>query len=121
MVYAGAKDWIEFKEWMKSVVLNTHLPENHKKNGELKFPKYIAICDCGEVEGDNLRRDQAGLYGKANLSSSINHHYRSEHGEWDEDEHEYEVYIKESEVELKKGQIHNLDWDDRIALRKRLN
>ena len=121
MVYKGSKDWIEFKEWMKSVVLNTHLPENHKKNGELKFPKYIAICDCGEVDGANLRRDQAGLYGKANLSSSINHHYRSEHGEWDEDEHEYEVYIKESEVELKKGQINHLDYDDRIALRKRLN
>ncbi len=45
MVYKGSKDWLEFKEWMKSVVLSTHLPENHKKNGELKFPRYMSVCD----------------------------------------------------------------------------
>lgn len=123
MVYKGAKDWIEFKEWMKGCVLQSHLPEKHKKDGDLKFPKYIAICSCGDVDCNNRRTGQAGLYGASNLDSSINSHYRHEHGYDDDDGeelHTNEVYVKESEVELMKGQIHNLDWDDRINLRKRL-
>jgi len=115
-----ARSWVIFKNWMKNCVLYTHLEKNQKKNGELKFPKYISLCDCGDMDCNNLRRDQAGLYGKSNLSSSINHHYNSEHGSWDEEDHEYQVYVKESEVELMKGQIHNLDYDDRLDLIKRL-
>lgn len=115
-----SRSWVIFKNWMKDCVLDTHLPENHKKNGDLKFPKYIYICDCGDVDCNNLRKDQAGLYGKSNLCSSINSHYNSEHGSWDEEDHEVEVYIKESEVLLKKGQVNHLDWDDRKELRKML-
>jgi len=121
MVYKGSKDWIEFKEWMKGCVLQSHLPENHKKDGDLKFPKYVSICSCGDVDCDNRRTGQAGLYGPANLDSSINSHYRRNHGyEDDEEEYTNEVYVKESEVELMKGQIHNLDYDVRLDLRKRL-
>ncbi len=115
-------EWVNFKDWMKDCVLNAHLPENHKKNGELKFPKYISICDCGDVDCSNLRKDQAGLYGKPNLSSSINSHYNSQHRSWDEDDnHDHEVYIKEDEVILKKGQIQHLSWDERKELRKLLD
>jgi len=123
MVYKGEKDWIEFKKWMKSVVLCTHLPENHKKGGDLKFPKYMMVCSCGEVDCNNLRRDKSGIYGKSNLDSDINRHDNHEHGYYadeKEQEHTNEVYIKESEVELMKGQIHRLDWYERKDLIKRL-
>jgi len=115
-----SRSWVIFKNWMKDCVLDTHLPDNHKKNGELKFPKYIAVCECGDMECNNLRRDQAGLYGKSNLSSSINYHDNSYH-RFDEKDWGHEVYIKESEVLLKKGQINHLDWDDRKELRKLLD
>ena len=103
---------------MKNCVLHAHLPDNHKKNGDLKFTKYIFICSCGEVGADSLRRDQAGLYGKRNLQSSLNNHLNHDHR--DDEDYTYEVYIKEDEVLLKKGQINNLDWDDRKALVKKL-
>ena len=119
-----ARGWVIFKNWMKGCVLHTHLEDNHKKNGELKFPKYISICDCGDIDCNNRRTGQAGFYGLSNLDSSINSHYNHEHGyysdEEGEQEHTNEVYVKESEVELMKGQIHNLDWDDRKSLIKRL-
>jgi len=115
-----SRSWVIFKNWMKDCVLDTHLPDNHKKNGELKFPKYIAVCECGDMECNNLRRDQAGLYGKSNLSSSINSHHNSDH-RYEEKDYDYEVYIKESEVLLKKGQINHLDWDERKEFRKLLN
>jgi len=124
MVYKGSKDWIEFKEWMKGCVLQSHLSENHKKDGDLKFPKYVSICSCGDVDCDNRRTGKAGLYGPPNLDSSINSHYSHEHGYYadeKEQEHTNEVYVKESEVELMKGQIHNLDYDVRLNLRKRLS
>ena len=113
-------EWVNFKDWMKNCLLNAHLPENHKKNGELKFPKYMAICECGDMDCNNLRKDQAGLYGKSNLSSSINSHHSSEHRFEDKD-YNYEVYIKEDEVILKKGQIQHLSWNERKELRKLLD
>ena len=41
-----SRSWVIFKNWMKDCVLDTHLPDNHKKNGELKFI-FDSIDDTG--------------------------------------------------------------------------
>ncbi len=100
-----ARGWVIFKNWMKDCVLYSHLEENHKKTGELKFPKYISLCDCGDMDCNNRRSSNHNMYsgGPSNLHSSINHHYNSEHGSWDEEDHDYAVYVKEDDVVLQKG------------------
>ncbi len=38
-----------------------------------------------------------------NWTSSLTYHFNSEHGSWDEEDHEHEVYVKEDDVILQKG------------------
>jgi len=115
-----SRGWVIFKNWLKGD-LGTHLEENYNKNGEFKFPKYISICECGEFSCNNRRhsmiKERVEL---SSISGSINYHDYSEHN-LDEKDFGHEVYIKESEVLLQKGQINNLDWDKRKELRKLLN
>jgi len=100
-----ARGWVIFKNWMKDCVLYAHLDENRTNNGELKFPRYISLCDCGDMDCNNRRSSNHNMFtgGPSNLNSSINHHYNSEHGSWDEEDHNHAVYVKEDDVILQKG------------------
>lgn len=103
------RGWVIFKNWMKDCILYSHLPENHTKNGELKFPRYIALCSCGDMDCNNRRNPtQSGFGGASNLNSSINYHHHSEHSRsyWEKDDEEdftHAVYVNEDDVILQKG------------------
>ncbi len=115
-----SRGWVIFKNWLKGD-LGTHLSENYNKSGEFKFPKYVAICECGDFHCNNRRnsitRDRVEL---SNLNHSINYHDYCEHNR-EEKDYGVGVYIREDEVLLKKGQIQHLGWDERKELRKMLD
>jgi len=113
----NCKEYTISKTWIKDM-LGSRFPKHD--NGDLKFPKYLYICSCGDIDCDNRRTGKAGLYGPANLDSSIDSHYRHEHGYWNPMRANSQVYVREEEVLLKRGQARNLSYEEKRELRRLL-
>ena len=77
------RGWVIFKNEMMNT-LRTHLRENYKKDGSFIFPKYLAVCKCGDTYDTNVR---AWIFG-----IGFGTHSHGEEG------HEVQVYIREDRV-----------------------
>ncbi len=114
------KEYTAFKQWVKDM-LGAGSKVHYNKAGELKFPRYLYICSCGDVDCNDRRTGTSSLNGgPSNLSHSLNIHYMHEHGYWNPINHTSEIYIKEEDVLLKKGQARNLSEYDKKELRRLL-